>query len=211
MKNATHSVSFDEEPVIVHKQSHDEQPHIKRRAGLIPMHVPLQHGHKSPELHDKVDFGVLEVMHNKKQNSSPAKFARALGIPDKAARHLLNDKKYRPLKPHPRHSYRPGIRSILRGPSIYDLPNARRSPNSQSPEIEPEQHTFQKKPSLYDLILKNSSSKNKMDMFKIFSVRERIMAQKEISKEVESDDDSSAFNSLFFSNKVPPKSRSVSC
>ncbi len=80
-----------------------EQPHIARRGGLIPMQVPVSQRNKAPGFGEKIDLTLL------KNEASAGKFARALGIPDIAARHLLNNKKFKPLKPNPRHEFRPGI------------------------------------------------------------------------------------------------------
>lgn len=41
------TVSFEEEHVLW-KSSQDDQPHIKRRAGLIPLQVPVTTRNKSP-------------------------------------------------------------------------------------------------------------------------------------------------------------------
>ena len=168
--------------MVVRKASEQEHPKLVRRGGVLPMQVPLVPRNMTPLKHNTPDLSMLEVMQKKDQKPTASRFAMVVGIADVAARHLLNAAKIKPLQPKPRHSYRAGMRSILRGPSIYDLPSAKRSPSAQSPD-EPTQSTqkIKKKPSLYDMIVQNRSSKQKLDMFKIFS--------KEISKEVENEEE----------------------
>ncbi len=143
---------------------------LERRGGIQPMTVPVLPNGKSRTPNARINLNVLETLRSNNHSTSPHRFARALGIPDIAARHLLNHTRFLISKIKPRKELR-GHKSMLRGPSIYDLPDqeTRREPSPDLQETLPK-----KKNSLYDLILKTTSSRQ--NLYKAL--------EKEIKKEV---------------------------
>ena len=72
---------------------------------------------------------------------------------------------------------RGGLRAILKGPSIYDIARKNNSSSlnesqkqSQNTSNQNKQEGIKKKPSLYDMILMNSHSKEKINIIKTIEV-----------------------------------------
>ena len=130
------------------------------------MMIPAYHQPKSRILvsNNGIDLTILEVLRNNNHSTSPHRFARALGIPDVAARHLLNGAKTYLSRPQPRRNFNSNFKGMGRGPSIYDLPDGAGGAKSRH-EFLDEDHQAQqpaRKSSLYDLILKNTSSRQQL-------------------------------------------------